>query len=171
MRSNEKDEVCHNFIVNIFTKSPHRGGVRDLRSNFGPIFSDKVHWKAIPYMSMIKVALPLIYSSLKKNCKGSVDFWHRKITLKIRIALFLTFKKQNVRHKFFWTYQVGARAMFIHPWTQLCSTVQLRSCYHLHYTWQNFHLWLFWVFFIDSSQLFSRQNESFVMCNGRWIVL
>ena len=27
MRSNEKDEVCHNFIVNIFTKSPHRGGV------------------------------------------------------------------------------------------------------------------------------------------------
>ena len=27
VRSNEKDEVCHNFIVNIFTKSPHRGGV------------------------------------------------------------------------------------------------------------------------------------------------
>ena len=27
VRSNEKDEVCHNFIVKIFTKSLHRGGV------------------------------------------------------------------------------------------------------------------------------------------------
>ena len=27
MRSNEKDEVCHSFVVEIFTKSLHRGGV------------------------------------------------------------------------------------------------------------------------------------------------
>ena len=27
MRSNEKDEVCHSFLVEIFTKSLHRGGV------------------------------------------------------------------------------------------------------------------------------------------------
>ena len=26
--SNEKDEVCHSFVVEIFTKSLHRGGVR-----------------------------------------------------------------------------------------------------------------------------------------------
>jgi hypothetical protein len=25
--SNEKDEVCHSFLVKIFTKSLHRGGV------------------------------------------------------------------------------------------------------------------------------------------------
>ena len=28
VRSNEKDEVCHSFLVKIFTKSLHRGGVR-----------------------------------------------------------------------------------------------------------------------------------------------
>ena len=27
MRSNNKDYVCHGFLVNIFTKSLHRGGV------------------------------------------------------------------------------------------------------------------------------------------------
>ena len=27
VRSNEKDEVCHSFVVEIFTKSLHRGGV------------------------------------------------------------------------------------------------------------------------------------------------
>ena len=27
VHSNEKDEVCHSFLVNIFTKSLHRGGV------------------------------------------------------------------------------------------------------------------------------------------------
>ena len=27
VRSNKKDEVCHSFIVKIFTKSLHRGGV------------------------------------------------------------------------------------------------------------------------------------------------
>ena len=27
VRSNEKDEVCHSFVVKIFTKSLHRGGV------------------------------------------------------------------------------------------------------------------------------------------------
>ena len=27
VRSNEKDEVCHSFLVEIFTKSLHRGGV------------------------------------------------------------------------------------------------------------------------------------------------
>ena len=27
VRSNEKDEVCHSFLVKIFTKSLHRGGV------------------------------------------------------------------------------------------------------------------------------------------------
>jgi hypothetical protein len=26
--SNEKDEVCHSFLVKIFTKSLHRGGVQ-----------------------------------------------------------------------------------------------------------------------------------------------
>ena len=29
-RSNEKDEVCHSFLVEIFTKSLHRGGVSEL---------------------------------------------------------------------------------------------------------------------------------------------
>ena len=28
MRSNKKDEVCHSFVVQIFTKSLHRGGVQ-----------------------------------------------------------------------------------------------------------------------------------------------
>ena len=27
VRSNEKNEMCHGFLVNIFTKSLHRGGV------------------------------------------------------------------------------------------------------------------------------------------------
>ena len=29
VRSNGKDEVCHSFVVEIFTKSLHRGGVLD----------------------------------------------------------------------------------------------------------------------------------------------
>ena len=28
VRSNKKNEVCHGFLVNIFTKSLHRGGVK-----------------------------------------------------------------------------------------------------------------------------------------------
>ena len=43
-----------------------------------------------------------IFFNEKKNQKDSVDFWHRKITLKIRIALFLTFKtKKNHRPSIF----------------------------------------------------------------------
>ena len=33
VRSNEKDEVCHSFVVKIFTKSLHRGGVISVRPN------------------------------------------------------------------------------------------------------------------------------------------
>ena len=32
VRSNEKDEVCHSFVVKIFTKSLHRGGVNSEKS-------------------------------------------------------------------------------------------------------------------------------------------
>ena len=31
VRSNKKDEVCHSFVVQIFTKSLHRGGVGQAR--------------------------------------------------------------------------------------------------------------------------------------------
>ena len=33
VRSNEKGEVCHSFVVEIFTKSLYRGGVTVLRIN------------------------------------------------------------------------------------------------------------------------------------------
>ena len=33
VRSKEKDEACHSFLENIFTKSVHRGGVRDTYYN------------------------------------------------------------------------------------------------------------------------------------------
>ena len=33
VRSNEKDEVCHSFLVKIFTKSLHRGGVSTLEDH------------------------------------------------------------------------------------------------------------------------------------------
>ena len=42
-------------------------------------------------MPIIKVGLLFLYSSMKKNQKDSANFWHRKMTLKIRIGLFLTF--------------------------------------------------------------------------------
>ena len=34
VRSNEKDEVCHSFLVEIFTKSLHRGGVLQIALNY-----------------------------------------------------------------------------------------------------------------------------------------
>ena len=39
----------------------------------------------------MKVGLPFLYSSMKKNQKDSANFWHRKMTLKVRIVLFSTF--------------------------------------------------------------------------------
>jgi hypothetical protein len=38
VRSKEKDEVCHSFLVEIFTKSLHRGGVygQPVPNQFGP---------------------------------------------------------------------------------------------------------------------------------------
>ena len=67
-------------------------------------------------MSTIKVGLPFLYSSMKKKIRRFfVDFSHRKITLKIRIALFLTFKsKKNQRPRYLkYTHQVRAEAMLI----------------------------------------------------------
>ena len=31
VRSKEKDEACHSFLENIFTKSVHRGGVKNVK--------------------------------------------------------------------------------------------------------------------------------------------
>ena len=59
----------------------------------------------------------------KKDCKGLTDFWHRKMTLKIRIALCLTSKiKKNQRPiEVCYKHQVGTEANLIYPWTQLSS--------------------------------------------------
>ena len=47
-------------------------------------------------MTIIKVALLFKYSSTKKkNEKDSVNFWHRKMTLKVRIVLFSTFNSET----------------------------------------------------------------------------
>ena len=46
-------------------------------------------------MLIIKVDPPFLYSSMKKNHKDSADFWHRKITLKIRIVPYLTFNTKS----------------------------------------------------------------------------
>ena len=36
VRSNKKDEVCHSFVVEIFTKSLHRGGVINVGAGLTP---------------------------------------------------------------------------------------------------------------------------------------
>ena len=70
----------------------------------GTLFENKVHSKSQSYenMSIIKVGFPFLHSSMKKNQKVSVDFWHRKMILKVRIALLMTFKtKKNKRSRIF----------------------------------------------------------------------
>ena len=42
-------------------------------------------------MLIIKVVLLFFYSSTKKNQKDSADLWHRKMTLKTQMLLYLTF--------------------------------------------------------------------------------
>ena len=46
-------------------------------------------------MSVIKVVVPFLYSSMKKNQKDLANFRHRKMTLKVRIVLFLTFNSKT----------------------------------------------------------------------------
>ena len=48
-------------------------------------------------MLIIKVNCPFLYSSMKKNHKDWADFWHRKMTLKIRILLYLTFNTKYLK--------------------------------------------------------------------------
>ena len=44
-------------------------------------------------MTIIKVALLFLHSSMKKIETDSVDFLHRKMTLKVKMLLFLTIKR------------------------------------------------------------------------------
>ena len=51
---------------------------------------------------MIRVGPPFLYSSMRKNRNVSADFWHRKMTSKIRNVLCSTFEtKKNQRPRIF----------------------------------------------------------------------
>ena len=56
-------------------------------------------------MTIIKVALFFIFLN-EKNEKDSVDFWHRKMTLKVRILLFSTFNSKTTQRPkiFLWLF-------------------------------------------------------------------
>ena len=59
-------------------------------------------------------------SSLKKNQKDSVDFWHRKKLWKSELRYFWPSKLKRTKGlEFFHTHRLGAEAKLIHPWTQL----------------------------------------------------
>ena len=51
----------------------------------------------------------------KKIEKDSVDFWHRKMTLKVRIVMFFTLQKHNFGHTKNHKWRVGCR----HDFTKL----------------------------------------------------
>ena len=70
-------------------------------------------------MTKIKVSIIFSYSSLKKNKKDLVNFWHRKMTLKVRIVLVLTFsfnsKMTEIQKNVF-------MAVFVVLWPYLLTT-------------------------------------------------
>ena len=64
-------------------------------------------------MTIIKVALLFLYSSIKQKIeKDLVDFWHRKMTLKVRIVVFFTLQNHNFEHTKNHKWRVGCRYDF-----------------------------------------------------------
>ena len=69
----------------------------------------------------IFIKIPLIFDIEKWLWQSELRyFWPSK-------------RKRTQGLEFFYTNQVGSGAKLIHPWTQLCSAVQLRSRYYTVY--------------------------------------
>ena len=124
-------------------------------------------------MLIIKVALPLSYSSMKKNHKDSVDFWHRKMTLKIRIALFFTFKTQrNARPRIFlytqswsWGYVYSSLNSAMLSWGHARGLViHWRGPAQQYIVMARNNLWIIWTSLVISVSL---RVQGLVMTSGK----
>ena len=72
----------------------------NLSLKIGPSFRNTttLKIKVIKNMTITKVALLFSYSVMKKTVeKDSVKFWHRKVTLNVRILLFWTFNSKTTK--------------------------------------------------------------------------
>ena len=78
------------------------------RQNLGTFLENKVHWKSKLSKYVINKSLSPIFVFFNEFffCKDSADFRHRKMALKIRISLYLTFntKSSQISRTFLWPF-------------------------------------------------------------------
>ena len=111
--------------------------------NLGTFLENKVHWKSKLSKYGINKSLSPIFVFFNEIffCKDSADFWHRKMALKIRISLYLTFntKSNKTPRTFLWPFSLTFGLVYspLNSAMVSCwSEVTLYSLYSTYLTFQ-----------------------------------